>query len=353
MSGISGTAYLDTGARTSLASPELYNILVGRKFTFTQEILQITLADGHHRTQIVKKTTVPVQLKGRTITTTFLILPNTPQAKTLLGIDFIEEAGLVLDFRQRKWHFSESRHKQYGFVQKDEAGSTTPSEEELAAMLDEFRNVQACTPLASSPSPVECDDISGLSEGYGPEAVPTMPERGHERPQANQWSRTEFMYQDAVAAINDAWSDVDFLSGHGWTPRHNIDLATFDVTELHTLKEGHNLTNDEKQKLSQLLAEHSDVFEITGPPTPYAEHRIDTGNHPPISCPPYRLTPGKAEELRRQLEELMAENIIEECESAWAAPVALVPKPGGGIRLCVDYRRLNSVTILTSTPSLG
>ncbi|GFW69387.1 retrovirus-related Pol polyprotein from transposon 17.6 [Trichonephila clavipes] len=49
-------------------------------------------------------------------------------------------------------------------------------------------------------------------------------------------------------------------------------------------------------------------------------------------------------------EELLRQNVIEECESPYPAPVVLVPKPNGKVRLYVDYRKLNSVTKVDAYP---
>ncbi|GFW51682.1 retrovirus-related Pol polyprotein from transposon 17.6 [Trichonephila clavipes] len=71
---------------------------------------------------------------------------------------------------------------------------------------------------------------------------------------------------------------------------------------------------------------------------------------PPIATSPYRMNPVKKEVLRKQIEELLRQNVIEECESPYAAPVVLFPKPNGKLRLCVDYRKLNSVKKVDAYP---
>lgn len=60
--------------------------------------------------------------------------------------------------------------------------------------------------------------------------------------------------------------------------------------------------------------------------------------------PPYRLNPAKKEVMKKEIDKMLQEDIIEECESAWCAPALMIPKARGGIRFCVDYRRLNAVT---------
>ena len=106
----------------------------------------------------------------------------------------------------------------------------------------------------------------------------------------------------------------------------------------------------QRKRLSSLINLYEGVFQLGGEPTPFAEHHIDTGNARPIAVPPYRLTPAKKELLTEELSKLLDSDVIEECESPWAAPVVLVPKPDGKIRLCVDYRRLNGVTVNDSYP---
>ncbi|GFW23339.1 retrovirus-related Pol polyprotein from transposon 297 [Trichonephila clavipes] len=91
---------------------------------------------------------------------------------------------------------------------------------------------------------------------------------------------------------------------------------------------------EQARKLNILLDRNEACFQPGGEPTPFIEHRIDTVNHPPLATSPYRMNPVKKEVLREQIEELLRQNVIKECESPYAAPVVLVPKPNGKVRLC-------------------
>ncbi|XP_063388255.1 uncharacterized protein LOC134674130 [Cydia fagiglandana] len=120
--------------------------------------------------------------------------------------------------------------------------------------------------------------------------------------------------------------------------------VTCAATNVLRADEGSHLTPAERQALAGVLTRHAHVFTPGGAPTPYAEHRIETGEHPPIAVPPYRLNPAKKELMKKEIDKMLKDDIIEECESAWSSPALMVPKANGEIRFCVDYRRLNAIT---------
>jgi len=65
----------------------------------------------------------------------------------------------------------------------------------------------------------------------------------------------------------------------------------------------------------------------------------------PISIAPYRMSASELGELKKQLEDLLEKQFIRPGVSPWDAPVLFVKKKDGSMRLCVDYRQLNKVTI--------
>ena len=65
----------------------------------------------------------------------------------------------------------------------------------------------------------------------------------------------------------------------------------------------------------------------------------------PISKAPYRMAPAELKELKEQLQELLDKGFIKPSVSPWGAPVLFVKKKDGSLRLCIDYRELNKVTI--------
>ena len=65
----------------------------------------------------------------------------------------------------------------------------------------------------------------------------------------------------------------------------------------------------------------------------------------PISIAPYRMTPVELKELNIQLQEFQSKGFIWPSTSPWGAPVLFVKKKDGSLRFCVDYRKLNKVTV--------
>jgi len=64
-----------------------------------------------------------------------------------------------------------------------------------------------------------------------------------------------------------------------------------------------------------------------------------------ISKAPYRMAPAELAELKTQLQELVDKGLIQPSVSPWGAPVLFVRKKDGSLRLCIDYRELNRVTV--------
>ncbi|KAL0420644.1 UNVERIFIED_CONTAM: Transposon Ty3-G Gag-Pol polyprotein [Sesamum latifolium] len=63
-----------------------------------------------------------------------------------------------------------------------------------------------------------------------------------------------------------------------------------------------------------------------------------------------RMAPSELKELKKQLEELLDKGFIRPSISPWGAPVLFVKKKDGSMRLCIDYRQLNRITIKNKYP---
>jgi hypothetical protein len=112
-----------------------------------------------------------------------------------------------------------------------------------------------------------------------------------------------------------------------------------DVDMLH-------LSQSQIDDLTHVLCQFQSVFSDKPGRTTLVSHdiRLVEGARP-MRQSPYPLHPERLELVNREVKELLKLGIIEESDSAWAAPIVLVPKPDGTLRFCTDFRKLNAVTI--------
>ena len=106
-----------------------------------------------------------------------------------------------------------------------------------------------------------------------------------------------------------------------------------------------------------MLQEFRDVFpdEILGlPPKRDIDFTIElVPGVAPVSKTPYRMSTLEMIELNMKLQELLDKKYIKSSVSPWGAPVLFVKKKDGALKLCIDCRQLNKVTVKNNTLFLG
>ena len=119
-----------------------------------------------------------------------------------------------------------------------------------------------------------------------------------------------------------------------------------------------HLNKEEKRTLQEICFDYQDVFYLPGDKlssTNAARHTIhlEPGTTP-INTRPYRLPESQKNEIDRQVEQLLREDIIVKSNSPWNSPLLVVPKKVGPDgkqkwRMVVDFRKVNEKTIGTPT----
>ena len=114
-----------------------------------------------------------------------------------------------------------------------------------------------------------------------------------------------------------------------------------------------NLNDDEKFKAQNMLIRKRMKFAKNKGDlgrTKVVRHTIDIEKNRPIKIRPGRMPKSKREEGEKEIKRMLDQGIIVPSKSPWAAPVVLVRKKDGIIRVCTDFRLLNKVTIQDSYP---
>jgi hypothetical protein len=124
------------------------------------------------------------------------------------------------------------------------------------------------------------------------------------------------------------------------------------VKLLSSLDFNPQLLTPQKRQLEEVILRNHKAFSIDGQIGEYSDikYRINLQeNAIPISLPPYHASPAKCMDINKQIDKWFSQGVIRESDSPWGAPVIVVYQ-NGKARVCIDYRKVNNITMADEYP---
>jgi hypothetical protein len=122
-----------------------------------------------------------------------------------------------------------------------------------------------------------------------------------------------------------------------------MEISVVSEQEKSSIPEDyHDLLETFDIERAQSMPKSRGVFDFKIDLTPGAEL--------PRPAKPYHLTPAQMDKARSQLRELEEAGMIAPSDSPMAAPLFFVPKKDGGHQMCIDYHKLNAITVRDAYP---
>ena len=354
---------LDTGASHSLLSKKSFDKIA--------ETLDLTLRPAHHKISVADGsalatfgiTSLPLTL-GSCHFHSNVIVANLPEIDFLFGHDLLSHFNASISYGSGKLTLTEPLTGQHYALKLQQSTS------EKTCRIYINKDIQVM-PLSETLvyTSTHSDIFSGRTCIFEPNT--TFPNKtGLAASRAVVLPTTSKSIP--VSVINA--HDTEYVLRKGTFLGHIAHISVNNITtlpssdtsnpttshkripeELTTLIQQCDKTLSKSQtlELKQLLTKYSDRFHIPGTKlgkTDIIKHEIDTGNTHPIKIPPRREPPHKHEIIEQEVEKLLHQNLISHSVSPWSAPVVMATKHDGSPRLCIDYRKINSMTVKDSFP---
>ena len=364
---------IDTGATLSYISEDTFNSDILKPYRKDRNIiisdLLIELGDGSTLNS-GRAITLPIIIDDRKYTVKFHVIPNLARS-FIFGRDFCRQNKIILDMSNNSYHF------------KDELNRRDTAQTFLYLIDDccvpAYSATSSPVKLSTKISPVEgdlfCEKSSKLAQRFGIFAASGVVGAAQANTSflfhlANLSNKNVLLPKKTIVGVcrpvkegeiidtnNDSQSVFDTLnllkvnetltSPESESEKHSlIDYDDHFAALYEQFKiDDSRFSEEEGARIKALIYEFRDIFKDEPSTTYLATHHIDLSDDRPINQSPYRKSRAERDIICTQVETMLKNNIVEPSRSPWASPVVLIPKPDGSMRFCIDYRKLNDVTI--------
>jgi RNase H-like domain found in reverse transcriptase/Reverse transcriptase (RNA-dependent DNA polymerase)/Integrase zinc binding domain/Retroviral aspartyl protease len=328
--GVPLSVLLDSGACTTGAADGYVSQAVVNALQLSirhSDVTHVTVASGATE-QLIGEVTLRLKLQRVPLEVRLLVMAsgNLPDTEVILGADWLHRKRVILD-----WHAGVAKIQKGG---KHVSLRPTPMEQDPAVVGPE-----AATKAQMERNP----------ELLGPDgsarAMLGMSSAGRPRTLISAKATCKAMQRGARAFLvnvrqSDAAASAQAALVSATCAKATTLLTPSGVSGVEGLVKASAITG--------LLKEYEDVFRPLDsmPPKRDSAHSIhlEPNKYAP-SKRMYRLSQREREEVERQIAELLKLGYIQPSTSPFGAPVLFVDKPDGSLRMCLDYRALNEITV--------
>ena len=345
----------DTGAARSILHEKIYYALP-KEVRKTSGSIDVDLFDVHNkRLDTIGQITLPIQYGNHTLHQE-VIITNGISEDCILGSDAIFQHGFIFDGQSRSIYLSDKPHKPAEDPKRAPVDTTkstviAPRSKGICHVRAQGVKVDAHREETFLFTPEENIDKRLHLEQF----IGTTNEKGNYQILAVNTSDQPIHIARAttIGTIETACVVIGHVSAKNKRQEEAEDAQSPQSAKTKTSPLLPDVDPKHANAIHEILKEYPDLFASKNAElgqTGLIKHTIETQGNGPIRQRPYRTARHQKDEMERQIQEMLAADVIRPSVSPWAAPVVLVEKKSGEQRFCVDYRKLNGVTKKDSYP---
>ena len=296
----------------------------------------VRLADGKMLTANEAAVSLEVNIKGKSVKCSFIVLDQLNNGNdAILGIPWLEVADPTISFKYRTISWENDLPQTINNLHVKSPISPQVNQISSSESVKPSRNTYNSRQLSKRLKRVRSTLSQKQRNTVQADLLPL---------DLNSLMKSEIWDSDVVIESGDTVLMVNLIQ-----VQEPAETSTAQVNQA-TVEE---LIEQLSPVAKSIVTEYQDVFperlpqEL--PPKRNADLRIKLipGSTPPTRAP-YRMSTVELAELKKQLDQLLESGFVKPSLSAYGAPVLFVRKKSGELRMCIDYRALNKITIKNS-----